>query len=317
MSETIYRWLLKLYPKRFREEYGAAAMQLFRDRLREERGVLGRLRFWVDVIADLAVSIPREHRRRQGEAGAYRLSEEAVAELVKRSIIAPATFFAVFLMLGFAAGWFGESERVFLFAAYLPLAAIGARRLLHIRASREIWRSYELSLEPDRILQKNRVRSLALHRNEVFKINESQYGLLISGESGGRGITIQIPACLNGYPQVRERLSEWMPIAQRRALWLSNPLPVRACVWSLFPAMLLVHSIRWFLILAVLYYGTILLEILMNLARPPRNSGLDRWVLPQPSYMWQRFRAQWRRRWWWILYALTTLPIGKALVEFR
>src|SRR5215469_1638825 len=63
MSEKIYAWMLKLYPAHFRQEYEASAMQLFRDRLRAERGVFRRLRFWLDVIADLAVSLPREHWR--------------------------------------------------------------------------------------------------------------------------------------------------------------------------------------------------------------------------------------------------------------
>ena len=59
MSEKIYAWLLKIYPVRFREDYGTAAMQLFCDRLRAERGIFRRLRFWLDMIADLAISIPR------------------------------------------------------------------------------------------------------------------------------------------------------------------------------------------------------------------------------------------------------------------
>jgi hypothetical protein len=61
VSEKIYTWLLKLYPAHFREEYGASASQLFRDRLRAERGVFRRLWFWLDMIADLVISIPREH----------------------------------------------------------------------------------------------------------------------------------------------------------------------------------------------------------------------------------------------------------------
>ena len=36
MSEKIYAWLLRLYPRCFREDYGTSAMQLFRDRLRAE-----------------------------------------------------------------------------------------------------------------------------------------------------------------------------------------------------------------------------------------------------------------------------------------
>jgi hypothetical protein len=65
MSETIYGWLLRLYPSRFREEYGYEALQLFHDRLHNETGALPTLRLWLDLLADLAFSIPVEHRRMQ------------------------------------------------------------------------------------------------------------------------------------------------------------------------------------------------------------------------------------------------------------
>ena len=38
MSERIYGWLLRLYPRAFQEEYGAASRQLIRDRWNAERG---------------------------------------------------------------------------------------------------------------------------------------------------------------------------------------------------------------------------------------------------------------------------------------
>lgn len=65
MSEKIYAWLLRLYPSRFREEYGDAALELFRDRANDERGFFRRLRLWLDLLSDLAVSIPREYRGAQ------------------------------------------------------------------------------------------------------------------------------------------------------------------------------------------------------------------------------------------------------------
>jgi Ca2+-binding EF-hand superfamily protein len=69
MSEWIYRLILALYPSRFREEYGAAALELFRDRMLAERGFIPRLRLWLDVIGDAAVSIPAEYRREPLAAG--------------------------------------------------------------------------------------------------------------------------------------------------------------------------------------------------------------------------------------------------------
>lgn len=61
MSERIYRWLLRLYPASFREKFGKEALQLFRDRARDEKGFAPRLRLWLDLVADLAISIPREY----------------------------------------------------------------------------------------------------------------------------------------------------------------------------------------------------------------------------------------------------------------
>lgn len=65
MSEKIYAWLLHLYPSHFRETYGEEALQLFRDRLRDERGFFQTLRLWLDLLADLAISVPRQHRHVQ------------------------------------------------------------------------------------------------------------------------------------------------------------------------------------------------------------------------------------------------------------
>ena len=40
MSEKIYAWLLRLYPSHFRKDYGGEALQLLRDRARNEKGFL-------------------------------------------------------------------------------------------------------------------------------------------------------------------------------------------------------------------------------------------------------------------------------------
>jgi hypothetical protein len=61
VSEWIYAWLLRLYPSHFREAYGDEALQLFRDRARDEKGFFRSLRLWLDLLADLAVSVPREY----------------------------------------------------------------------------------------------------------------------------------------------------------------------------------------------------------------------------------------------------------------
>jgi hypothetical protein len=61
MSEKMYALLLRLFPAQFREEYGAEALQLFRDRARDEKGFVRGVRLWLDLLTDLAFSLPREH----------------------------------------------------------------------------------------------------------------------------------------------------------------------------------------------------------------------------------------------------------------
>src|SRR5256885_1817411 len=61
MSEKLYAWLLRLYPSRFREDYGEEALRLFRDRARDERGFFPRLRLWLDLFFDFTISLPSEY----------------------------------------------------------------------------------------------------------------------------------------------------------------------------------------------------------------------------------------------------------------
>lgn len=64
-AEWIYALLLRFYPSSFRERYGKESLQLFRDRARQEIGVPRKLRFWMDILADFAVSMPRAYRDAQ------------------------------------------------------------------------------------------------------------------------------------------------------------------------------------------------------------------------------------------------------------
>jgi uncharacterized protein (TIGR03435 family) len=63
MSEKIFRLLLHLYPSHFRDSYGNDALQLFRDRFRDERGPYARLRLSFDLIRDFIVTVPHEYLR--------------------------------------------------------------------------------------------------------------------------------------------------------------------------------------------------------------------------------------------------------------
>jgi hypothetical protein len=63
MSEKFYALLLKLYPDHFRRAYGHEALRLVRDRARDEKGFISGLRLWLDLLVDLAISMPREYSK--------------------------------------------------------------------------------------------------------------------------------------------------------------------------------------------------------------------------------------------------------------
>ena len=57
---NLYRWLLKLYPAHFREEYGVPMEQQFRDDYRDAETLSQRFALWLSVIWDVATSAPRQ-----------------------------------------------------------------------------------------------------------------------------------------------------------------------------------------------------------------------------------------------------------------
>ncbi|MGA2073958.1 MAG: S41 family peptidase [Terriglobia bacterium] len=97
MSEKLYAWLLRLYPANFRKVYGEEALQLFRDCQGNEKGSLPGLRFWLHLLADMAISLPREYRRVQPEALRARASLSLDGSPSFRSLqYAPPRFGALF-----------------------------------------------------------------------------------------------------------------------------------------------------------------------------------------------------------------------------
>jgi putative ABC transport system permease protein len=56
VSERVYRWLLRSYPREFRDEYGEEMVLLFRER----SGDAG-LRSWLQAAGDLLFHAPKEH----------------------------------------------------------------------------------------------------------------------------------------------------------------------------------------------------------------------------------------------------------------
>lgn len=65
LSVRFYRLLLAAYPDSFRNEYGEAMVQLFRDTARDayrRRGLLGLAAVWLRTLADFTISVIRQHR---------------------------------------------------------------------------------------------------------------------------------------------------------------------------------------------------------------------------------------------------------------
>jgi hypothetical protein len=73
LSLAVYRLLLAAYPAGFRQEYGEAMAQLFRDtaldgyRQRGHRGLLG---VWLRTLGDFTISVVRQHREETAITGA-------------------------------------------------------------------------------------------------------------------------------------------------------------------------------------------------------------------------------------------------------
>jgi hypothetical protein len=67
-SLSIYRFLLAVYPKEFRQEYGADMLQVFRDcmlRAYGQDGAFGVFRLWALTLLDLVVSMVEEHLQKE------------------------------------------------------------------------------------------------------------------------------------------------------------------------------------------------------------------------------------------------------------
>lgn len=59
MSDRFFAFLLRLYPEPFREKYRDEALRLYRNRLCDETGLLGRARLIWDLLWDAATGLPR------------------------------------------------------------------------------------------------------------------------------------------------------------------------------------------------------------------------------------------------------------------
>jgi putative ABC transport system permease protein len=99
--KQIYRFLLKLYPARFREEYEAPLERQFRDEYGQARSLGARVLFWLRALADLATSVPAEFARELRQDLAY-----AVRVYRRRSLVTLLALTALALAIGVTTGVF-------------------------------------------------------------------------------------------------------------------------------------------------------------------------------------------------------------------
>ncbi len=144
MSEKLYAFLLKLYPDDFRRTYGDEALRLVRDRARSERGFIPGLRLWLDLLVDLAISMPREYRRASTMpiAAAQPVSGDPAFQLLTERPPNPAVLFlSGMLSAGLLWGCITSvaHSRLFpvLFPAPLSLQGLVQSTLAQIRQSSE------------------------------------------------------------------------------------------------------------------------------------------------------------------------------------
>jgi hypothetical protein len=77
MSEKMYARLLRLYPSAFRKEYQSEALQLIRDRARDETGLFNRARLWWDLATDILTGLPQAYKNSYATIEAAPLSATA------------------------------------------------------------------------------------------------------------------------------------------------------------------------------------------------------------------------------------------------
>lgn len=115
-SERVYRALLRFYPAAFRYEYGAEMAALFCRRLDHERSA----GLWLDVIADVVTTAPKEHTHMLWNDIRYTFR-----------VFANAPGFVLFAVLSLALG-IGVNTAIFQFVSTVLLER------LHVRAPEEL-----------------------------------------------------------------------------------------------------------------------------------------------------------------------------------
>lgn len=209
MSERLYSLLLQLYPRAFRERYAPEMARVFRDRLRDEPAA----RVWIDVLADAAVSIPRQHQEPAPNAmyppsaspmrlSVARLSGSAIGAVVIAGFVAG----IVSRLLG---GWLVPVLLMFVLIPILAAGVSAARRGVRVsRAIRSVWADVT---EESVTVGYAGAPALTLQRRDVTGVHDFELiGLRIQTADPVRDLWV--PARTDAYANARVRLAHWAPM---------------------------------------------------------------------------------------------------------
>ncbi|MBZ2187073.1 MAG: hypothetical protein K7J46_20385 [Bryobacter sp.] len=214
MSERVFSYLLRLYPRRFRDEYGASMRLVFQDRLRSEARISGRTVLWIAFVVDVLKSAVKEHLRPAPfpHTAHFTLSEDAVADMVRRSHAGHRDRMIMWLVAGFGAAWFGQAPAGPSYVVYGLLLLLALPAFRGFGRFKQHWRAYSLHLDFDRIDELSAGRVVrSVGRSEISRLLETPgFGLAVQSLEAAR--SIWIPSTVNGYEEIRTALEAWFPI---------------------------------------------------------------------------------------------------------
>ena len=233
MSERLYRLLLRFYPRAFRERYAQEMLRVFRDRLRDERGLV----VWMDVLVDALVSIPQQHLTViTSQLPFPRSAALFYAKFFAKTYV---PVMAGVMLTGFLSGVLFRAPLVAAFFSPWILAVVmavvviagawtGGNRVRHIR------KSYRAEADNDSITVSCAplgMTPLTLSRSDVTALRLFEpFGLRIHTADPARDLWV--PFRSPDYEAVKLRLSQWAPLK----------------VPSLGRALLNIGGMRWFLL---------------------------------------------------------------------
>lgn len=75
MSNLFSSWWIHLYPRSFREQYEEEMLLLFREQMRDEAGLSGKLRIQFDLLRDLVTTLPQVYSDVLSRSGRAKIVE--------------------------------------------------------------------------------------------------------------------------------------------------------------------------------------------------------------------------------------------------